>query len=229
MANSHSGAPPGKRRYGVANAEFLTSGATDQAFWPVEGPPEIAIAGRSNVGKSTLLAALLGRNGLVRTSSTPGRTRLINFYGLDLIDGNSERHPLRLVDLPGFGYAKVSRSERQGWRGFVESYLGHRKTLRACVLLIDARRTAEIDETEIIHWLQDRGVPVLIGMTKCDQLPKHARKPAAEKLAGELAAALGNPVNAEKRRLIMLTATTGEGIDELWARLVALLPPLGAE
>src|SRR6516162_3175454 len=114
----------------VLEADFLTS-ATEKsagAGWPAAGPPEIAFAGRSNVGKSTLLAALMQRRGLVRVSSTPGRTRLINFFRL-LTDRLGE---LRLVDLPGYGYAKVSKAERETWRPFVERYLGGgRATLRA--------------------------------------------------------------------------------------------------
>src|SRR5258706_6513607 len=116
----------------VVEAEFMQS-ATDEL--PAEGPPEIAFAGRSNVGKSTVLAALLGRRGLVRVSKTPGRTRLLNFFRVVLDD---ERE-LRFVDLPGYGYAKVSKDERKEWMARMERYLGGRSALKACVLLIDAR------------------------------------------------------------------------------------------
>jgi GTP-binding protein len=199
----------------VTTAEFLIS-ATDPAVgagWPEEGPPEIAFAGRSNVGKSTLLGALTGRKGLVRVSATPGRTRLINFFRLEILIGEDKRE-LRFVDLPGFGYAKVSKAERETWFPFVEKYLGHRTSLRACVLLCDARRGAELDETELAKWLRERNVTVIPVMTKADKLSKHERRPAADALKRQLGAA---PVIA--------SATTGEGLDELWRRVVVALPP----
>ena len=166
----------------VVEAEFLSSGTDDPAGWPEEGPPEIAFIGRSNVGKSTLLGALLQRKGLVRVSATPGRTRLVNFFRC-LVDDRGHRMELRLVDLPGFGYAKVAKSERDAWRPFVERYLGARATLKAGVILVDARReptreeTLFFSESEIAGWLSGRGVAVLPVLTKADQFRKHERKP----------------------------------------------------
>jgi GTP-binding protein len=194
----------------VLSAEFLRSGTgpTDGAGWPDEGPPEIAFAGRSNVGKSSLLAALMQRKGLVRVSSTPGRTRLINFFAVGL-EGD---RALRLVDLPGFGYAKVSKEERQGWFDFVEKYLGHRPSLKACVLIVDARRGVELDETELAKWLAERGVRVIVVATKADKLAKHERKPAAEKIKRALGHA---PVIA--------SALDNTGLDEIWRRLIIAL------
>jgi GTP-binding protein len=197
----------------VTHAEFLLSAAGPRvgAGWPAEGPPEIAFAGRSNVGKSTLLGALLGRPKLVRTSATPGRTRLINFFALTLRDGDRER-ALRFVDLPGFGYAKVSKAERQEWLPFVEAYLSGRTPLRACVLIVDGRRGAELDETELARWLDERGVDVVPVLTKADKLAKHERRPAAERVRRALGVA---PV--------IVSATSGEGLDALWRRLVVAL------
>lgn len=205
----------------VLSAEFLISatGPREGKGWPEEGPPEIAFAGRSNVGKSTLLAALAQRKGLVRTSSTPGRTRLINFFDLVLAPDSGGRIEARFVDLPGYGYAKVSKAERKEWFGFVERYLGHRATLRAVVLLVDARRVVDlggareaspalIEETELARWLAGRGVQVIPVLTKADKLAKHERKPAAERAQAALGA-----------RPIIVSANTGDGVDALWRRL----------
>ncbi|HZS42328.1 MAG TPA: ribosome biogenesis GTP-binding protein YihA/YsxC [Polyangia bacterium] len=195
----------------VVEAEFLRS-ATDPAIgtgWPDEGPPEIAFCGRSNVGKSTLLGALTGRRGLVRVSSTPGRTRLINFFRLIV---GEEKRELRFVDLPGFGYAKVAKSERAGWRAFVERYLGHRRSLKVCVLLVDARRGAELDETELARWLAELGVHVLPVVTKADKLAKHERRPAAERVKKQLGV-----------QPVMVSATDGTGVDEVWRRVAVAL------
>jgi GTP-binding protein len=202
----------------VLAAEFLTS-ATDRqtgAGWPDEGPPEIAFAGRSNVGKSTLLAALMQRRGLVRVSATPGRTRLINFFNVEIAPeggrGPADRQALRFVDLPGYGYAKVSKAEREGWLPFVDQYLSERASLRVLVLLVDPRRPVGLDETEIVKYVAARGVFVQVVMTKADKLAKHERKPALETVKK----ALGLPALA-------VSATTGDGLAELWQRLVVAL------
>src|SRR3954470_16988951 len=158
----------------VLEAEFLTS-ATEKSFgagWPPEDMPEIGFAGRSNVGKSTLLQALLQRRGLVRVSSTPGRTRLINFFRVVVAPGPTpaDKRELRLVDLPGYGYAKVAKSEREKWLPFVDEYLARRRQLKAVVMLLDPRREVSLDETEIVRYVADRGdVTVIPVMTKADK------------------------------------------------------------
>jgi GTP-binding protein len=204
----------------VLEADFLTS-ATEKsagAGWPVEGPPEIAFAGRSNVGKSTLLQALMQRRGLVRISSTPGRTRLINFFRVVVAPeggrGPADKRELYFVDLPGYGYAKVSKSEREKWLPFVDQYLSERAALKVLVLLVDPRRDAGLDETEIAKYVATRGVLVLAVMTKADKLAKHERKPALQKLGR----ALGLPV-------VAVSATDGDGIDELWRRIAGAIAP----
>ena len=198
----------------VLQADFLTSATekTAGAGWPVEGPPEVAFAGRSNVGKSTLLQALMQRRGMVRISSTPGRTRLINFFRV-VIAPEGGRAPdnkreLYFVDLPGYGYAKVSKEEREKWLPFVDQYLTERAALKVLVLLVDPRREQGLDETEIAKYVAERGVLVLAVMTKADKLPKHERKPALEKIKRALALPT-----------IAVSATDGDGIDELWRRI----------
>jgi GTP-binding protein len=199
--------------YRVVVADYERSCAS-AADWPpasADDPPEVAFCGRSNVGKSSLINLLVERKGLVRTSRTPGRTRLANFFKIELLDGEM-RKSLRLVDLPGFGYAKVSKSERATWRPAIEEYLGGRRELAAVVLLVDARRSVEIDERELAPWLVRRGVQVIPVVTKIDKLPKHERPLLASAVKKDLGIA---PVLA--------SAETGDGRDELWRRLLAAL------
>jgi GTP-binding protein len=200
----------------VRDARFLVSatGPTDGAGWPAAGPPELAFLGRSNVGKSTLLGALLGKRGLVRTSADPGRTRLINFFEGTLVDDGGKAHPLRLVDLPGFGYAKASREERKSFRPIVQRFLEERDALVAAVLLVDLRRGAELDESELAHFMRDHGRRVIVVGTKADKLSKHERKPAAEAIKK----ALSVPV-------LVVSAETGDGLPELWRRLLVAVAP----
>src|SRR5580765_4399563 len=141
---------------------------------PAPGPPEIAIAGRSNVGKSSLVNAVLGRRGLARTSSTPGRTRQVNFFLVN------ER--FRLVDLPGYGFAVGSDEEREAWGPLVERYLRERATLRGVVLIIDVRRGLEAEEIELLAFLAGIGRPALLVATKTDKLGRGAATTALRKL-----------------------------------------------
>jgi GTP-binding protein len=193
----------------VTHAEILAS-ASDRKGFPAPGPPEIAFLGRSNVGKSSLLNRLVNRKRLARTSNTPGKTRLIHWYRVER--GAAE---LRLVDLPGYGYAKVSKVERARWRHLVEDYLGERPSLRAAVLLQDLRRDLSEDETLLVEWLAERRIPTLLALTKVDKLKPMRRGERVRELraAASLPAARVIPTSSEK----------GIGVSELWRAIDALL------
>ena len=193
-------------------ARFVTSAAQPSDF-PPPSWPEVAIVGRSNVGKSSLINALVGKPGLARTSRTPGRTRLLNWFAID------ER--FFLVDLPGYGYAEVSRATRDAWRPLIESYLGEHSSLAGVVLLIDIRRGAQDEELDFVPWLAQREMPLVVALTKADKLAKHQRRLEATRARQALGL----------RRDPLVVSATGEGgtghdghsgIDALW-RAVAQL------
>ena len=167
---------------------------------PPAGPPEVAVAGRSNVGKSSLVNALLARRGLARTSSTPGRTRQLNFFEVN------ER--FRLVDLPGYGFAVGSERERRAWGPLVEGYLRTRETLRGIVLIVDLRRGLEAEEIELLAFLAELGRPAVLVATKADKLGRSARTTALRRLQATAGGAV--PV-------LGFSARTGEGRNELLA------------
>jgi GTP-binding protein len=195
----------------VVSAQFMAEVRPKGQLLP-PGPPEVAIAGRSNVGKSTLLNRLVGRRALARTSKTPGRTRGIMFYELQVRwPGSSEDRAMRLVDLPGYGYAQVSQEERRSWQPLVESYVEGRDTLALFLPLIDARRTVEEEERQLIEWLVSLSVPHRLVVTKTDKLGSAARG----QLAGQMRRALppGSPPP------LLVSGETGEGIDRLWAAI----------
>jgi GTP-binding protein len=163
------------------SVELLASAARAADF-PEPGPPEVAFLGRSNVGKSSLLNRLVRRKALARTSRTPGKTRLLHWYRATGSGGE-----LWLVDLPGYGYAKVSKQERRRWRQLVESYLEGRPSLRVAVLLQDLRRDFSDDEELLIDWLEARKVPVLVALTKADKLKPMRRAARVRALRSQLA------------------------------------------
>src|SRR3954465_1653862 len=148
-------------------AKFLTS-AADPKFFPPEGPPEFAFLGRSNVGKSSLINSLLGQK-MAHVSSTPGRTRTINFFGL-YAKANQPHPESLLVDLPGYGYAKISKEISAEWPKFIEPYLQEREPLRLCVCLVDSNVPAQKSDRQLIEWLQHHDRDLLVVATKADRL-----------------------------------------------------------
>ena len=186
------------RRVFAREARFI-AGASEPAALPPERLPEIAFAGRSNVGKSSLVNALTGRRMLARTSNTPGRTRQLNFFALDA--------RLVLVDLPGYGFAVGPEAERRAWKPLVETYLRERPTLRGVLLVVDARRGIAAAEEELLAYLAALGKAAAVAATKLDKLGREEARRA-------LAAAgrrLGGGVP-----LIGFSARTGEGRAALW-------------
>jgi GTP-binding protein len=185
-------------------ARFVTSAAQPSDF-PPPGLPEIAIVGRSNVGKSTLINALVGQPGLARTSRTPGRTRLINWFAID--------QRFHLVDLPGYGYAEVNRATREGWRPLIEGYLSGRASLAGVVLLIDIRRGAAEEEQDFVPWLAERDMPAIVALTKADKLAKNKRALEVARARRDLGL---------RRDPLAVAATSNEGIPALWRAVVQL-------
>lgn len=192
----------------VLEAAYLAEVRT--GAFPASGPVEVAIAGRSNVGKSTLLNRLAGRHALARVSKTPGRTRGIIFYDLKLRwPGAEARQELRLVDLPGYGYAQVSRDERNSWQDLVEGYVRERPTLRLFFVLVDARRTPGEEELQLVEWLASERVPHHVVVTKMDKL----RTSEQVKVRQKIRAAFG----AQAPAVTLVSGETGEGVEALWA------------
>jgi GTP-binding protein len=187
------------------DAKFITSAAKPGDF-PPPRLPELAVVGRSNVGKSSLINALTGQAGLARTSRTPGRTRLLNWFE---VDGR-----FHLVDLPGYGYAAVDKDMRAGWQPLIESYLSKRDALAGVLLLIDVRRGPEDEELDFVPWLAGREIPVVVALTKADKLPKNKRM---------LEVAKAKKTLSLRRDPIAVSAQTGEGIDPLWRALDKLI------
>lgn len=192
----------------ITSAEFVTSAARPGQY-PSPELPEFAFAGRSNVGKSSLLNTLMNRRRLALTSATPGKTRLINFFRVN-------RRYL-LVDLPGYGYARVSESERRSWRPMVEGYLAGRQTLRAVAVLIDIRRTPGPEEELLLHWLDRRGLPALVVATKADKVSRNAQITRRALIAESLALC--------PEEVILFSAKTRQGRKELWNALTGYAAP----
>jgi GTP-binding protein len=179
-----------------------SAGSPDQ--FPRDGLPEVAFLGRSNVGKSSLLNALVGVPGLARVSAQPGRTRLVNFFRV-----NDE---LYFADLPGYGYARVPEAMRRSWEGLVTSYLEDRAPLALSVFLVDARHDPMKGDEMLRRYLDHRGAPYVVAATKADKLPRdRARRRAAEL----------RPAFRGAAEVVATSAETGEGLEALWKTIRA--------
>lgn len=184
----------------VNNAELVIS-AVRKNQYPNMVLPEIALAGRSNVGKSSLINRLVNRKKLARTSSSPGKTATINFYNIE--------NKLFFVDLPGYGYAKVSWNERQKWADMINEYLECGTCLRAVFQLVDARHDPTKDDITMFDWIKASGLEYMVIATKTDKLGKTV----VEKNRSNIAQKLGVPVE----KVIMFSAESGLGKDDVWS------------
>ena len=207
--------PEGREPWRIVDARFVAAAAPGSEL-PAPTTAEVAFAGRSNVGKSSLINTLVERKSLVRTSSTPGSTRQLNLFEARARDGAT----FHLVDLPGYGYTRRSRAETASWRELVEAYLRGRPTLAAVVLLVDVRRGVEDDDRELCSFVADlTGTPrpggrskvdLLLVATKLDKLPRSGQRPALDRV--KRAAGID-------ARVLGFSAVTGEGRPELWSAI----------
>ena len=198
---------PGGDPLVIRNVEFIGGMAEKHGWRPDSLLPEVAFAGRSNVGKSSLLNSLVRRKAFARVSRTPGRTREINFFRVN--------NGFVLVDLPGYGYARVSKAKKSEWRPMIESYLRRTTQLRGIVLLLDIRREPSDDDRAMLDFLADVEVPTIVALTKTDKLSKAA--------AQERAAMISRTLALEADQVISFSAQTGEGRVELLEAITALV------
>lgn len=189
----------------ITSARFLKS-AEWPRDWPDEELPEIAFAGRSNVGKSSLINAMCERKNLVKTSGKPGHTRTINFFEINGV--------VRFVDLPGYGYAAVSKAERAQWSRMIEAYLADRPNLLGVVCIADLRRGFEPDDMMLVTAAPQFGYQPILVLTKADKLKTNPRANARRKIA--------KGFGCKPEELILFSSTQGWGREELWQRIIEL-------
>lgn len=194
----------------IVTAEFVTS-AVSPAQYPRQPLPEVAFAGRSNVGKSSVINTLVHRKHLVKTSAVPGKTRTINFFVVN--------QRFMLVDLPGYGYARVPREVQAGWQPMVETYLRQRTTLRAVVHVIDLRHPPTAQDQQLRAWLLHHRLAIVTVATKADQVTRSQRPLHTQALVQGLRLPPEQPV-------LLFAAPTQEGRLQLWHCLEALLTPM---
>jgi GTP-binding protein len=191
----------------IRSLDFLGPMATVDGWRPTNELPEIAFAGRSNVGKSSLLNKLVRRKAFARVSKTPGRTREINFFVVN--------KQFVLADLPGYGYARISKARQAEWRPLIEGYLRRSPVLKGIVLLLDARHDPTGDDKQMLDMLAEIGLPTVVVLTKVDKL---SRGQAAERMK-----AIAKELDLDPDQMIAFSSETGEGRDDLAEALVSLL------
>lgn len=184
----------------VTNAEFIIS-AVGPNQYPDDALPEIALAGRSNVGKSSLINRMINRKNLARTSSTPGKTQHLNYYRIE--------DSLYFVDVPGYGYAKVSKSQRQVWGAMIEKYMLDREPLKLVLLVVDLRHPPSKDDELMYDWLKHYNRPVCVVATKADKIPKSRWQKHVKIIKEAL-------VMRPQDHFVMFSSELGLGKDELW-------------
>jgi GTP-binding protein len=198
---------PGADRLVIRNVEFIGGMAETHGWRPESSLPEVAFAGRSNVGKSSLLNTLVRRKSFARVSRTPGRTREINFFRIN--------NSFLLVDLPGYGYARISKAKKAEWRPMIESYLRRTTQLRGIVLLLDIRREPSEDDRAMLDFLAELEVPTIVALTKADKLSKAG--------ARERTDAISRSLMLEPDQVIPFSAQTSEGRVELLEAITDLV------
>jgi len=191
----------------IRHIEYLGPMESASAWRPEASLPEIAFAGRSNVGKSSLINRLVRRKALARVSSTPGRTRAVHFFRVN--------DDFVLVDLPGYGYAKISKERKAAWLPLIEGYLRTSRELRGIVQLLDVRHPPTEDDLRMLDFLAELGAPTVIAATKIDKLQRSARQARLEALATE--------TGMDVEQIIPFSAVTGEGRDELAAAIMQVV------
>lgn len=191
----------------IRHLAFLGGMAVGGGWRPEQRLPEVAFIGRSNVGKSSLLNIIVRRKAFARVSRTPGRTQEVNFFEVN--------QAFIIVDLPGYGYAKVARTKRHAWQGLIDAYLRNTSQLRGVVVLLDVRRDPSEDDLDMLEYLADLGIPTLVAITKVDKLGATARR--------EALALILRRTGLDESQVVPCSAETGEGRDEIAAALVDLV------
>ena len=186
---------------------FLKS-AFQEKHYPPQDKPEIAFAGRSNVGKSTLINVLVNRKGIARISSKPGRTQALNFFYVD--------NRFYLVDLPGYGYARVPLEVKKSWGKMVETYLVKRSNLRAVLVILDIRRDPASGDRDLLNWLKQYGIHVILVLTKADKLSKNQNISRTKRIGIQLEGlSIDKPV--------MFSSKTRVGREEIWEKINGII------
>ncbi|OZB91124.1 ribosome biogenesis GTP-binding protein YihA/YsxC [Paenibacillus sp. XY044] len=185
----------------VTNAEFIIS-AVGPDQYPVDALPEIALAGRSNVGKSSLINRMINRKNLARTSSTPGKTQHMNYYRIN--------EALYFVDFPGYGYAKVSKTQRQAWGKMIEKYMLERHTLKLVLMVVDLRHPPTKDDVIMYDWLKHYDIPICVVATKADKIPKSRWQKHVKQMKESL-------LLRSNDLFVMFSSELGVGKEELWS------------